>query len=625
MSEATAAGPRPPSGVFPAAQAAFWVPLLLLLTVQGLLLWNDPAPLTRGALRGPDAYMRLVRVEALWQGGGWYDTVSRRSNTPHGERLHWTRPLDALLIAGAAPLAPFLGQRQALYWWGVAISPLLHLFTLLAFLWALRPLLGSGTAYAAILFIAQPAVLAYYAAGRPDHHGLIGLFFVLLLGLTLRLLGDQTRLRNGLLAGLAAAALLWVSVEGMLLVGLVLLAAGFCWLAHGAALTRPNLALAAALVLGLALALALEFPPAAWLAQEADRVSFMHFLPLACVAIFWRGVTVVEAHTNWAAAPLGRSGVALVGVLFVLAASALFVPKLLQGPHADVAPRVVEVWFQNVLEVRPLLIAAKPLKSAREVLFFLGPALLAMPFVVFLVSKSRGALRRQWMLVAGGIFLFVPLALYQVRWATFAELFVVPAYAALVLAVLARLDRASGGRENLLRAVIRALVVVLFAVWALLAAAYLHGLERAPKGEVAAAERAKCPIGRMSRHLAGEGLAEPPRRILSFVFFGPEILYRSPHHVVATPYHRNSPGILDAYDALRAVDDAKARDIMRRRGVDWLLICRAGKERRWYQSRDSGGETLFDRLEAQRPPPWLEPLALPDDLSAFGLFAVKPE
>jgi asparagine N-glycosylation enzyme membrane subunit Stt3 len=610
-----------------AVQAALWVPLLLLLTVQGLLLWNDPAPLTRGALRGPDAYMRLVRVEALWQDGNWYDTVSRRSNTPYGERLHWTRPLDALLIAGAAPLVPIVGQRQALYWWGVVISPLLHILTLLAFLWALRPLFGGGggTAYAAILFVAQPAILAYYAAGRPDHHGLIGLLFVLLMGLTLRLLDREVWLRHGVLAGLAAAALLWVAIEGLLLVGLVLLAAGICWLARGQALTRPNLALAAALALGSALALALEFPPAGLLAQEADRLSFMQFLPLACVAIFWRGVTVIEARTNWAAAPPGRTGVALVGLLFVLAVILLFVPKLLQGPHADVAPRVVEVWFHNILEVRPLLVAAQPLKSVREVLFFLGPALLAVPFVVFLVRNCSGARRRQWLFVAGGLLLFVPLALYQARWATFAELFVVPAYAALVLAVLARLDRLGGGEANLVRAVTRALVVVLFAVWALLAAAFLHGLEGASKGEVAAAESAKCPIGRMSRFLATAELAQPPRRILSFVFFGPEILYRTPHHVVATPYHRNSPGILDAFDALAAVDDAKARDIVSSRGIDWLLICRKGKEQRWYQGKNGGdGETLFDRLKAHREPPWLEPLTLPDDLSAFGLFAVKP-
>ena len=617
MSKATLPGPQISPG------AARWIPLLLLLVVHAMLLWNDPAPLVRGALRGTDGYMRLVRVEALWQEGDWYNTVLRRSNTPYGERQHWTRPLDVLLIAGAAPLEPLLGRRQALYWWGVAISPLLHVLTLLAFVWALWPLLGAGTAYGALLFVPQPAMLAYYAAGRPDHHGLIGLFFVLLVGLSLRLLGQRPRLAHGVLAGLAAAALLWVSVEGLLLVGLVLLALGICWLQRGPPLTPPNLALAAALALGVALALALEFPPAGLLAQEADRLSFLHFLPLASVAVFWRGVSLIEARTNWAAAFSGRAGVALAGALLVLLATWLFVPKLLQGPHADVAPRVVEVWFRKVSEVRPLLLAAQPLKSAREVLFFLGPALLAVPFVVFLVRSSEGARRHQWLFVAGGLTLFVPLALYQARWATFAEIFVVPAYAALVLAVLARLDRLQTS-ANLLRALTRALTVVLFAVWALLAAVFLHGLERGSKGEVAAAERAKCPIGRMSRFLGAGGLAEPPRRILSFVFLGPEILYRTPHHVVATPYHRNSAGILDTYDALKAVDDAKARAIVRRRQIDWLLICSKGKEQRWYRGR-GGDETLFDRLKARRPPAWLVPLKLPDELSAFGLYAVDPE
>ena len=170
MSKATLPGPQISPG------AARWIPLLLLLVVHAMLLWNDPAPLVRGALRGTDGYMRLVRVEALWQEGDWYNTVLRRSNTPYGERQHWTRPLDVLLIAGAAPLEPLLGRRQALYWWGVAISPLLHVLTLLAFVWALWPLLGAGTAYGALLFVPQPAMLAYYAAGRPDHHGLIGLF-----------------------------------------------------------------------------------------------------------------------------------------------------------------------------------------------------------------------------------------------------------------------------------------------------------------------------------------------------------------------------------------------------------------------------------------------------------------
>ena len=38
-------------------------------------------------------------------------------------------------------------------------------------------------------------------------------------------------------------------------------------------------------------------------------------------------------------------------------------------------------------------------------------------------------------------------------------------------------------------------------------------------------------------------------RILAFIFYGPEILYRTGYEVLATPYHRNAQGILDAYES----------------------------------------------------------------------------
>lgn len=63
--------------------------------------------------------MRLLRVERLIETGAWFDHTIPRSNAPYGETLHWTRPLDVLLVAGAAPLAPVLGWREALFAWGV--------------------------------------------------------------------------------------------------------------------------------------------------------------------------------------------------------------------------------------------------------------------------------------------------------------------------------------------------------------------------------------------------------------------------------------------------------------------------------------------------------------------------
>ena len=59
-----------------------------------------------------DCYMRLVRVRELYNTGNWYDAVISRSNAPYGERLHWTRSFDVLLLAGAVPLSLFTDFTQ---------------------------------------------------------------------------------------------------------------------------------------------------------------------------------------------------------------------------------------------------------------------------------------------------------------------------------------------------------------------------------------------------------------------------------------------------------------------------------------------------------------------------------
>ena len=41
-----------------------------------------------------DGYMRYLRIEALLDGGEWFDPLFTRSNFPYGETSHWTRLVD---------------------------------------------------------------------------------------------------------------------------------------------------------------------------------------------------------------------------------------------------------------------------------------------------------------------------------------------------------------------------------------------------------------------------------------------------------------------------------------------------------------------------------------------------
>ncbi len=612
------------------ATAGLWLPIALLVVAQVFLAVRDDSPLPRGALSGTDGYMRLVRVEALYETGDWYDGVVHRSNAPYGESLHWTRPFDVVLLAGAAALAPLLGIKAALYWWGVLVSPVLHLLALFALLWAARPLFGhQALVYLGVLVVVQPAILFFFAVARPDHHGLIGLLFVVLLGFTLRFLARPFAARTAAAAGATAAALLWVGVEGLAAVAFALAALGLGWVAAGKDFASKGLVFSAALTAGLAAALALERPWGELGAEVYDRLSVVHVAVFAAVTAFWMAARALERGTALCVSAAGRAAAGLAGAAAVAGAVWLAFPRFFGGPMVDIDPRVIALWIEAVGEFRPLITAGNPVGSLREVVFFLGPAVLAVPFLFRLLGRRGDAgERRAWMGVALGLAVFVPLALYQRRWAPYAEFLVVLPYAALMMRALGALDAwATGGAarpaamasgRQTARAAARALVVVGFATGFLLLAVLIFRLDPG-----AGAARPDCPITAMARHLAG-AYRDAPKRILGFIEFGPEILYRTPHEVVATPYHRNTAGLVDAHDVLAATDDRDARGIVERRGVDLVLVCRWNDEAARYRRPGQGGAaTLYQRLERGEPPGWLRRVALPADLDgAFGLFEV---
>ena len=136
---------------------------------------------------------------------------------------------------------------------------------------------------------------------------------------------------------------------------------------------------------------------------------------------------------------------------------------------------------------------------------------------------------------------------------------------------------------------------------------------------------ASCPLGELARYLNDpRGLGDRPRTIVASVNFGPELLYRTGHRVLATPYHRNSAGILAAYRIMSAAGDAGARAMLRDRGVELVLLCPDATEAAVFAG--AGGEsTFYLRLLRGELPAWLRPLALAPELGqAFRLFEVAP-
>jgi hypothetical protein len=84
-----------------------------------------------------------------------------------------------------------------------------------------------------LLFVAQPLLLPAFLMGRPDHHGLIILLFILLLGCLFKMTEQPKKTNFTLLCGFIAALSLWVSIENIFIVTMVFITLGILWLIYG--------------------------------------------------------------------------------------------------------------------------------------------------------------------------------------------------------------------------------------------------------------------------------------------------------------------------------------------------------------------------------------------------------
>jgi len=271
-------------------------------------------------------------------------------------------------------------------------------------------------------------------------------------------------------------------------------------------------------------------------------------------------------------------------------------PSFFGGPFARIDPMIVPVMIDHIREYQPLM--TSDLFSTGKVVLLLGPAILGLAYAVYLVFRGdTGAGARGFYLLVG-LVLFTPLALLQVRWGSYVAMLML-----LPWVELAARAWNWPGELRLSGQTVSLRVPATFLV--LMGHVIVGGSLIAVAGELPkAAESKPCRwqamVEPLHRHAVETG-GSPT--IMGLIHDGPEILYRTGFPVVGTPYHRNWPGIRDTYRVLTSVDNGQARDILHRRGVDYIAFCLGSVEVPRYQAMP--GDTLFKRLTAHRPPPWL--------------------
>lgn len=564
-----------------------------------------------------DGYVRVLRVEMLWQSGNWFDNALPRNNAPYGDTSHWTRPLDVLISLLALPLIPFLGAKAAIFWGGALSGPVLHAGTAAALAWAAAPMVGRTAAVLAAVFVAaQASIWSYAIAMRADHHILFLFVVAAGFGFMVRaLVRPGSGIRPALAAGALAAAGVWVGIEGLAYAGLCAVSFGVFWLAEDDPPRAPlGLAFGFAFAAGLIAALLIERGPGDALTVEYERLSVVHAALGVLVLMGFALLQGIGRLRPWQGKRERTLAGGACGALVLGAWYGLF-PGIGRGPMVAYDPEMVALIFVATAEYLPgYTLDQFPVK--------LGAPVLSAPWLVWRLWRERGG-RQRW----AWVHLFLGVAFYGTitaawgRWGIYAALFSCVALAEMVLHITNRIRDGEGSRP--LREAGCALVTGGFLLGPL-GVAYVAMNVFAPQERNVQLQNIKiCSARPLAAVLARPPWSDRPRIIMTGANYAGELMYRTPHGVVASSYRMGYEGLSDTLAFFRSTNEKPARALLDRRKVDLIALCPAfGLE---VAGKSLGAGTMYDRIIAGRAPIWIREVDLPAEASAFRLFEVLPD
>jgi hypothetical protein len=617
------------------------LPLAVFAYAALCFILHPEGALRAGHLGDPDDYMRLNEVINWLQGQGWHDLSHPRLSPGSDTVVHWSRLLDIPLALLMLPFIESMGMQNAAMLASFIVPPLTFGLLLWLAVALARVFVGRERAnLAAPLTLFAPLTLMNFAPGRVDHHG----YEVLIAGFGLlcleRMAEDE---RHGgayaIFAAIAFACGLWIGAEALpwAILFVACLAIMAAW--QGGFLLRRAALFGVAFMAATASVLPLAVAPAGYGSLALSWFSLADVIFAALVAGVFIGGWLAGRMTDkrW-------MRLAFMAALGLLAAALFcaFVPEVGRGPFADYDDFDSTIALANIGEAQPLAHSLRinpynMLQTKAALLSALQTLLLPVLAMAALVFAAIGATsRRRILLMAHGAFLAVSTALtlfWQMRVGWFMQFFALAPLTFLLVAWWDRIAARYAGRRRFW-AEIAAFLALGFAPVVLIPAVvhdapFLSDVVLFP----AARPAPQCPLRAAVGFLAEPwGYGARKRTLLSGSNEGPELLFSTPHDVIAANF--NVAGNEDVYNFFGARDDESARAIAKRWNADLVLVCRSfplayaridhahlGKSA--FLSPVADGSlhlvshpdhpTLIERLARGTPPDWLKPVEIPGD------------
>jgi hypothetical protein len=573
-----------------------------------------------------DCYLWLVRSELLNHHFHWYPEKILRINPPYGDELHWSRWMDLCLFLPAKALSLFMSFKKALFYWGILFSPVLLIPLACLMAWLANLYLKSTEAvlFALFYFMLQPGEHIACLAGRPDHHSLLLLLFLIVV--CLLMYGLHKNLPKLAIAAAGVTALsVAVSLETLILVGLVYCTIYGAWLLRSRKTFQIIRCFIFALPIWTLLMYALARSPEKWGWMTLDQLSWIHvyFMLFPCLA-----VEIMNLFWDMRFTFLRSIFPVIVG-LIVAAPFCIAFPDFLHGPYAQVDPQVHRVWLTRVGEVLPLI--SKEKIRWTEIIWVVAPALPGLWLCMARIRDKQQSeeMRICWLLSFLILFAYAGLTLYQFRWAYYIAVAVAIPWAACYEKF--QESHPSWFDKMLVRVPIKVAALFCWVVCAGVVSKFAGvGTDSIKDPKILKLKdrefKEDLPFAKLCDWIEEQSQwRDKTLNILCFVNRGTELLYRTHHNVFGTPYHRNAQGIMDEYHIMTSPNDRLAHMIIHRRHVDMIIICRSFFDEAAYYNDDNTDHNFHRRLIEGDCPPWLEKVPLPSMLAkSYQIYTISP-
>lgn len=564
---------------------------LICAVMFTLLSWSQEWPFDKVRfLSGTDDLLRMVNVRDLIGGQSWFDLHQYRLGLPGGTLMHWSRLVDlpiALLVMLGNAAAPGFGEMITATLWPFA----LFVTALMGFLVAVQRISGVSNMLPGLVIGGFGLVASgVFDTGSIDHHNVqsaLGMWLIALL------MPSGKQMRDFAIAGILASLMLAVGMEALPIIvgaGLVVITR---LQVEGDALILPTRRFG----LGLALSLVVLFfalvGPQNYTGTTCDSYSLFH---LCCGGV--GGLALYAGLSDIARARLTNANLTaplIAGALALLVAVVFFRPCL-ADPVGSLDPKLKIFWLDSVFEAQSAfrIFTLDP---------WLLPSLFGMPLLALgwlALNIWRGVQRSLSTGLCGLLLIATAVTVFQMRGTEFSG-----PISALVLASFVTVLSEGIGKERPIL-LISTWLLSCAITWKLLSSAGIALFAHGHSGPLIAGAGVK--QAGASCH-SSESLAtlesEPAGTVAAANGLGPDILFSTPHRVLAGPYHRNVEGNLAWINAMIGTPD-EAQKILREAGTTLLAICPDDPDERDFLRASPNG--FVGQLLKGQTFSWIEPV-----------------